>query len=549
MQDKQDLETPKKLIIERSFQDAIVLLRGILARQPENDSAMFELGKALYMMGNHAVAVEHLHRSLSINHANMNACVLLAKCYKELNEPRLAIEYYQRVAVSNSAGENVDLELSALHMGLGEYERAFEYLRKARASGYDPQQYERDILALYERYLKSIQQSNFDGDVESVLRDGEILNRILSADDYRLRNSVLNEMEIARHSLRLDSTMRSLTIVLTNKCNLACLMCETRKKPWDLPEAAKKEVMGLMPSLDRIMWQGGEVFLYEGFEELLDEAAKYKLRQVIITNGTLLDERIAEKLVRYNVELTFSIDGATKEVYEHIRPNATFEKVLANVALINTLRKQLNPLMQTRLNVLIMRANFHQIEQFVEFAQLHEFNNLFFNSSGCDFKNISENIFYGNQDADIVKHISSIRDVVSLRAIECGVKLENWLPSASFFEDMSKGVKNSDAPASSLSCHTACPLPDGLKGTQKSKLFCHAPWQRLYIDNGGFVRPDCLCRLESSIGNLKTESLADMWNGEKMIACRDGMLHGTHTMTCNNDCVFGRVPEKNLKYI
>ena len=74
--------------------------------------------------------------------------------------------------------------------------------------------------------------------------------------------------------------------------------------------------------------------------------------------------------------------------------------------------------MDTRLNVLIMRANCHQIEEFLDFAKKYEFTTLFFNSAGCDFMNLKENIFYYNRDPEVLARLTKIRDNVIKKAIE-----------------------------------------------------------------------------------------------------------------------------------
>ena len=87
---------------------------------------------------------------------------------------------------------------------------------------------------------------------------------------------------------------------------------------------------------------------------------------------------------------------------------------------------------------------------------------------------------------------------------------------------------------------------ENVKGT---KLFCHVPWQRLYIDNRGFVRPECQCPVDCSIGNIKEQSIAEMWNGEKMIEYRKRILSNGIKGFCNLDCLYRKIPESNLKYI
>jgi MoaA/NifB/PqqE/SkfB family radical SAM enzyme len=147
-----------------------------------------------------------------------------------------------------------------------------------------------------------------------------------------LENILLNENEIKERKIKLESKPRILEITLTNKCNLNCVMCSNIKmRDWDISDRLKDEIISLMPYLEQINWLGGEVFLYKDFEKLFDTAAQNYVKQIISTNALLITEKIIKKLMHYDVELSVSIDGATKEVYEKIRAGGSFDKLLSSL--------------------------------------------------------------------------------------------------------------------------------------------------------------------------------------------------------------------------
>lgn len=86
------------------------------------------------------------------------------------------------------------------------------------------------------------------------------LSRILPQENPFLYNRVLNELEISKGRSILESKPRGLGIALTNRCNIRCIMCSVWKNPWDIPEKTVKEIAAFFPYLQRIFWQGGEVF-------------------------------------------------------------------------------------------------------------------------------------------------------------------------------------------------------------------------------------------------------------------------------------------------
>jgi len=75
-----------------------------------------------------------------------------------------------------------------------------------------------------------------------------------------LRNSFLNEKELASKETRLSSKWQGLVVVLTSRCNIECKMCNWQALKMDLPRKQKKEIIGLMPYLKKVIWSGGEVF-------------------------------------------------------------------------------------------------------------------------------------------------------------------------------------------------------------------------------------------------------------------------------------------------
>jgi MoaA/NifB/PqqE/SkfB family radical SAM enzyme len=511
-------EEGKQLGREKKYPEAVDAFKRLIEIAPDYDKARFELGK-IYMYENKSgPAIEEFLKAVSLNPTNVYARLLLAKLYKGSGRYAESVDEFKKAMECGYPDENIPKEIADVYALSGDFVSAREFLEKARQQGYGEEQCVNEVRSLCQAQIRVIQEHNLDGRYTEALESAGQAGQMLPPGDLMLRNAVLSEVEIAQKKIILDSTPRSLTFTLTNKCNLRCIMCKTRTIEWDLPEKAKKEIVSLLPSLERVMWQGGEAFLYDGFEELLDEAARYPIRQVIATNGLLITDRIAEKLVKYNVELTFSIDGITKEVYEHIRPGAKFEDTLAKVELVNALRARYNPAMRTRL----------------------QFSTVFFNASGCDFENVQENIFYYDFDAENVAYMNTIRKEIQSKADAYGIRLENWLPSEQFFSEIQKSAPD-QPPAGAPNPATSF--------VREPELFCHAPWQRLYIDNSGFVRPDCLCPVSRAIGNVKENSIMELWNGEKLQEYRKTIVQGACKGFCNNDCVFGRVPKKNLKFI
>jgi MoaA/NifB/PqqE/SkfB family radical SAM enzyme len=85
---------------------------------------------------------------------------------------------------------------------------------------------------------------------------------------------------------------------------------------------------------------GGEPLVAEHFTKLLNTCLERRIRVFFITNGKELNESIIEKCINSNAEIMMSIDGATPETYNFIRPFIQFGRLIETLDNINRLRKQ-----------------------------------------------------------------------------------------------------------------------------------------------------------------------------------------------------------------
>lgn len=332
-------------------------------------------------------------------------------------------------------------------------------------------------------------------------------------------NKKLNNSEIEQKKIKLFSKVTSLVVTLTTRCNISCIMCEEINIPWDIPKKTVDEVILLLPYLEQIIWQGGEILLLDYFKQLLEEAGGYpNLHQSIITNGLPITEELANKLVRDNVELTFSIDAVTKELYESIRKKAKFEELLNNIGLVNHIRKRDNlKSMSFRMHVVVMESNYKQLRKFIEFAKDFEFDSLHLMPIWGNLES-KENIFLHKNEIAL----SFIKDNIGWveeKAKEYNVNLLNSLPFSSNNIELKERSRSNN-----------------------SKMLCYMPWKRLVINPAGYVCPACHCK--EMVGNVLEDTLSDIWNNEKMQDYRRRILDQDYFDFCNPDCIKGIISEE-----
>lgn len=339
-------------------------------------------------------------------------------------------------------------------------------------------------------------------------------------------NKRINEKEIAQKKLILKSYPRRCLVTLCSRCNLNCIMCEVKEAKWEIPQKAIEEIIGLFPYFENILWQGGEIFLLDYFENIFRVAAQYdNLRQTIVTNGILINERWAEKLVRGNVELFFSIDGVTKSVYEHIRKGAQFSQIMKSIEMINSARSRfINERMSFKLHAVIMKSNYQDLEKFIDFAHEYNFDAVHLIPLWGNL-NSQENIYNKDNDSAL-EYIESINSLIEAKAKNYKIQLLNFLP---------KNDKNYQDAAKE-------PSKENINQLSNGDLFCYFPWQQLNIDPGGNVRPDCLCL--KPIGNITEDSLEKLWNNRVMQNYRKRIIENNFAGFCPENCIIGQKTKK-----
>lgn len=347
-----------------------------------------------------------------------------------------------------------------------------------------------------------------------------------------LENKKFNESEIKQKKLILLSKPRFLTAVITKNCNLDCIMCDrvyNRKIGASIPYPVIKKIMSLLPFLEGINWQGGEVFLLDYFKELFTEVTRYShIRQSIITNGLLINEEWVNLFANAHLNLTYSIDAVTKTTYEKIRRPARFESLQRSLQIVNELREHSKDQLKLSLNVVVMRSNYKELQLFPDFCKEYGFSCIRFDyiRLGRPDLGSEEDIFYANRDEEALEYLK-----ITMPQIEQRSRDLNILCECTFKPLLSLSRSNSLTAFRSETCieneHSSA-FPGVLK--------CKVPWRAIWIDIGpiGDVRPGCLC--PHSIGNIFDSSLEEVWNSDTMQLYRKKLKEEGISNWCSQDC-------------
>ena len=132
-----------------------------------------------------------------------------------------------------------------------------------------------------------------------------------------------------------------------NTCNLECVMCSGEYSSAIRKNRENKSVadnvyddsflLHLQPYLKTLKdakFNGGEPFLSPLYQKIWAEIIRVNpsCRISVQTNATILNDTVKDFLNKGNFHISVSLDALDKDLYEKIRVNASYEKVLNNIS-------------------------------------------------------------------------------------------------------------------------------------------------------------------------------------------------------------------------
>jgi MoaA/NifB/PqqE/SkfB family radical SAM enzyme len=297
--------------------------------------------------------------------------------------------------------------------------------------------------------------------------------------------------------------LKQFNIPVTDSCNLSCIMCPRHQalnlKPVHAADIVVERLLAEVPNVVSVLLQGmGEPLLYPRLLEIIlrfKAVARPEAQIGLTTNATLLNESMAVALCQAGLDfIYFSLDGATKEVYETVRVGADFDQVTENIARMVRLRRRHRPGLQTMINFVIQPENRHQIADIAKLAA----------RLGVDA--VTYSYFQHPEASDL-----NADDPASLkRAFQEALHAVAGTGLALCIPPIEK-VEN----AHCLFLENICHLRDG------RILPCHAKAP-------GYCPESRYC----DFGSLTETSLREAWDSPAFVKFRDDVLHGRYPDSC-----------------
>ncbi len=192
---------------------------------------------------------------------------------------------------------------------------------------------------------------------------------------YAVKNSILSLLDQTFLSERTIAAPAVYGIALSTVCNLKCPHCLREslgiRENAFMPIDELKRCGEALKSARKISLFGlGEPFLHPQFFECISYLKSLGLEIATQSHGMSLKPEVREKIIETQIDdLTISMDGADKKIFEETRVNAVYETVIENVTALAALKKERGArLPEININMTVMRKNIRQTSDLVRLA-------------------------------------------------------------------------------------------------------------------------------------------------------------------------------------
>src|SRR3989344_1172436 len=338
---------------------------------------------------------------------------------------------------------------------------------------------------------------------------------------WRCNMGIFNKLELASEIVMLKlgyPRMFSITLNMTDKCNLRCKMCNiwARKNKNELkPDVFAEQIKNsdILKKIKLFNFAGGEPFLVKDIDKFVDAIAKYSrpLQIRFVTNGfsTDLIKRKMESFLIKHKDMSFgikiSLDGM-KNTHDNIRGvKGSFDNVVKTIDELNMLREKYNKRLAINLGFTVNKLNFNEVDNVYKLAR--EKNIGFLYKPVLKIKKFSNEGFI----EDLFLDEKAVKELLAYNK-----KFIKEYKSKGFFEGL-------------VYKHFYKLMSLYLK-EPRDYIKCYALSASCYIIPNGDVT-SCLL-LNDVFGNLNNKNFDDIWMDEKTVRRRKEILRGgCHCLT------------------
>ena len=327
----------------------------------------------------------------------------------------------------------------------------------------------------------------------------------------------------------------AIQVELTSVCNLHCRICpltdwralsgyhssHMHRGTWAAVRSAAK-LWG-----EVIVSGYGEPFLDPASIERLEELDELGVRTSVTTNGQAMTPKLARRLSRLDHlgGITVSIDSPDPDVYHGMRRGYLTKTIRG----LSTLLSQLTDTGRVSVSSVVTRRNVWSLLSMPEFLAdlgLHRWVLQSFNEwvTGAE----DEQLVGGGCEADLYERLeTSSRDneVEICPTQPLRLKLELAAPEEAHRRFLA-------------------PVDAGSELTRQ----CTVPWELPYVDKDGRVFPCCTPVGNQPVGDLREETLPEIWAGVRFEEFRHRLITGGDLPDQCRSCTAAQIGQHPFKY-
>lgn len=317
----------------------------------------------------------------------------------------------------------------------------------------------------------------------------------------------------------------ALQVEITSHCNLHCRMCPltsegtpSSQTPGNVQELSWREVVKMACEIRNVIIAGfGEPLLHPKCISMLQELDRNSVWMSLATNGTAITPATAGQLaaIPFLMHINVSIDSPDPATYRAIR-GGELEHALKG---LRNLMVCIGDPNRVSVSSVAMASNIATLAQFPPLlAELgvrrYVLQGLAQFSADCERESLLDPVA-------AAQAVDRLRAACQAAGVQLASLLGDRLDSAI--------AGDVELPA------TTPPSASAVRGSSK---VCTLPWELPFIDKDGRVFPCCYASTQGSelLGDLRTESLRAVWEGERYQRFRVDILDGPTTPEICRSC-------------
>ncbi len=328
----------------------------------------------------------------------------------------------------------------------------------------------------------------------------------MSISTYSMLKNVFVHWNIAKNSFDKNIGYQCLDaeIRLIWECNARCKMCGLGDYIYKNDQNRKNnlnsdEIKSVIEDLKKLgcknlTLSGGEPTLSTILIDIIKFAVERGIQTALNTNGFLLDQEYIERLIAAGLRVfTFSIDSPIEKQHDEIRGlKGCFQRAVKAIDIINDWNKKSERKVYILINCVLLKENIRYMHKFIDFYEKHPFHHLTLSPASIGTKwdqwsTMNEEL---RTDIEDVKYFK--------QKVFPDLKKYNWpFEIIDPYED-EKNIANNIHSVYSY-------IPDK----------CFVPFLHMVVQSNGDVIPCCYADDRFLMGNVRRNSLTEIWNNEK----------------------------------